>query len=157
MASRALIRTLRNSNSLISSVCNSISPLCQVPIQRRFLLIPSQQPEQRTLGEVVKALSGIIGGPSTYDPDLYNKMREELVDILPNSQSELPARRMLDSFDSAIIPLGSDYSLRDRYLTHHGGVRIGRLLEDMDIFAVHLGKVPSSHYYIMTPHILFSV
>ena len=26
-----------------------------------------------------------------------------------------------------------------RYSTIHGGVRIGRLLEDMDIFAVHLG------------------
>jgi hypothetical protein len=27
-----------------------------------------------------------------------------------------------------------------RYSTIHGGVRIGRLLEDMDIFAVHLGR-----------------
>jgi acyl-coenzyme A thioesterase 9 len=45
---------------------------------------------------------------------------------------------MLDSFDQAIIPLGSDRVLRDKYLTHLGGVRIGRLLEDMDIFAVHL-------------------
>jgi acyl-coenzyme A thioesterase 9 len=45
---------------------------------------------------------------------------------------------MLDSYDSAVIPLGSDVQLRDRYMTHLGGVRIGRLLEDMDIFAVHL-------------------
>ncbi len=28
-----------------------------------------------------------------------------------------------------------------RYSTIHGGVRIGRLLEDMDVFAVHLGKL----------------
>ena len=28
-----------------------------------------------------------------------------------------------------------------RYSTIHGGVRIGRLLEDMDIFAVHLGEI----------------
>ena len=27
---------------------------------------------------------------------------------------------------------------RDKYLTAQGGVRLGRLLEDMDIFAVHL-------------------
>ena len=47
---------------------------------------------------------------------------------------------MLDSYDMAVIPLGSDPKLRDRYLTLHGGVRIGRLLEDMDIFAVHLGS-----------------
>jgi len=106
--------------------------------QARSLLTPSDPPDHRTLAEVVSALSGIIGGPSTYDPDLYNKRRQELVDILPARQADLPARRMLDSYDSAIIPIGSDPSLRDRYLTHHGGVRIGRLLEDMDIFAVHL-------------------
>ena len=81
---------------------------------------------------------------------------------------------MIDSYDSAIIPLGSDAVLRDRseklpwkhfqankpkalqeksltnlynictcnfifrYLNPQGGVRIGRLLEDMDVFAVHL-------------------
>ena len=33
---------------------------------------------------------------------------------------------------------GSNKYVRDRYMTHVGGVRIGRLLEDMDIFAVHL-------------------
>ena len=51
---------------------------------------------------------------------------------------------MLDSYDMAVIPLGSDPKLRDRYLTLHGGVRIGRLLEDMDIFAVHLGSEEGS-------------
>ena len=78
---------------------------------------------------------------------------------------------MIDSYDSAIIPLGSDAVLRDRseklhaeilnhtnlkhfrtksllisynyvflfrYLNPQRGVRIGRLLEDMDVFAVHL-------------------
>ena len=29
--------------------------------------------------------------------------------------------------------------LTSRYSTIYGGVRIGRLLEDMDVFAVHLG------------------
>ena len=99
------------------------------------------------------------GGPSNYDPDLYNKKREELLKILPTDQSQLPPRRMIDSFDSAIIPIATDPSLRvnqlklkgriehnieiilqDRYLVADGGVRIGRLLEDMDIFAVHLGN-----------------
>ena len=67
---------------------------------------------------------------------------------MARSQAELPPRRMADSMDSASIPLGSDPQLRDRssilaitlprYLTVGGGVRIGRILEDMDIFAVHL-------------------
>ena len=33
-----------------------------------------------------------------------------------------------------------EITLQDRYLVADGGVRIGRLLEDMDIFAVHLGS-----------------
>jgi hypothetical protein len=36
--------------------------------------------------------------------------------------------------------LPTDRVLRDKYLTHLGGVRIGRLLEDMDIFAAHVVK-----------------
>ena len=148
MASRTLIRCLRASQCtkpLTNPNPVVVSSLCQTQnynqiYQSRGLLTPTTAPAHRTLAEVVRALSDIIGGPSNYDPELYNKMREELVDILPKSQSELPTRSMLDSYDSAIIPLGSDPSLRDRYLTHQGGVRIGRLLEDMDIFAVHLGR-----------------
>ena len=97
----------------------------------------------------------LLGGSSKYDPDLYNKKRAELLKILPTDQSQLPPRRMIDSFDSAVIPIASNPSLRvkkilhllflkyfvqDRYLVSDGGVRIGRLLEDMDIFAVHLGR-----------------
>ena len=67
----------------------------------------------------------VIGGPSTYDPEEYDRRRQELVKFVPNSQDELPPRRMIDSFDSAIIPLGSDERIRDRYATHLGGVRIG--------------------------------
>ena len=52
------------------------------------------------------------GGPSNYDPDLYNKKREELLKILPTDQSQLPPRRMIDSFDSAIIPIATDPALR---------------------------------------------
>lgn len=92
-----------------------------------------------TVAEVVQNLTEcVIGGPKTYDPELFHKQRESLMDQLPASQGELPPRRMLDSFDEAIIPLGTDAKLRDRYLTHFGGVRVGRLLEDMDVFAVHL-------------------
>jgi len=107
--------------------------------QRRWLLVPPSLPEEKTMQEVVHELTQqVIGGPNIYDPKKYVAMRGKLVDSLPSSQDELPARRMLDSYDMAVIPLGSDPKLRDRYLTIHGGVRIGRLLENMDIFAVHL-------------------
>ena len=67
----------------------------------------------------------VIGGPTTYDPQEYDRRRQELVKYVPASQDDLPPRKMIDSFDSAIIPLGSDKKIRDRYATHLGGVRIG--------------------------------
>ena len=53
-----------------------------------------------------------LGGPKNYDPNLYQKKREELLKILPTDQSQLPPRRMIDSYDSAIIPIASDPVLR---------------------------------------------
>lgn len=105
----------------------------------RNIIVPPNFKVERTIQQVVSALSfEVIGGPRYYDPAKYNKAREELLSILPKSQDELPPRKMSDSYDAAVIPIGSDRILRDRYSTIHGGVRIGRLLEDMDIFAVHL-------------------
>lgn len=43
---------------------------------------------------------------------------------------------MQDSFTSALIPLSSDEAIRDKYVTFLGSVRLGRLMEDMDLFAV---------------------
>jgi hypothetical protein len=40
-----------------------------------------------------------------------------------------------DSFASVIIPLKDDVLLQEKYVTFKGYVRLGRLLEDMDIFA----------------------
>jgi len=112
---------------------------CVQRMHARNLLTPSSLPPAQTAQEMIKSLTQtVIGGPRHYDPGVYTKQREELMAILPESQEELPPRRMLDSYDSAIIPLGSDPVLRDRYLNPQGGVRIGRLLEDMDVFSVHL-------------------
>ena len=82
--------------------------------------------ETKTISEVIEVLSmSVIGGPTTYDPQEYDRRRQELVKYVPASQDDLPPRKMIDSFDSAIIPLGSDKKIRDRYATHLGGVRIG--------------------------------
>lgn len=69
----------------------------------------------------------------------YNPMqhsREHLVQFTPQSIEELPSRTMQDSFTSAVIPLASDIALRDKYVGYLGNIRTGRLLEDMDLFAV---------------------
>jgi len=131
------------SSCSLSKICHRgwrhLLPPSVLRSQSRCLLTPATEIPYKTSTEVVRALTqNVIGGPSNYDPDLYNKKREELLKILPTEQAQLPPRRMIDSFDSAIIPIASDPSLKDRYLVADGGVRIGRLLEDMDIFAVHL-------------------
>lgn len=61
--------------------------------------------------------------------------RAHLLQYLPASQEELPPRSMQDSFMAALIPLSTDTDLQDKYITFLGHVRVGRLLEDMDIFA----------------------
>ena len=83
----------------------------------------------------------------------------------PNSVSLNYAKQNVlfvqDSFDSAIIPLGSDLSMREKYASFHNTVRVGRLLEDLDVFAVTLcykhilnpkqpKEIPSSPYSIVT-------
>lgn len=59
----------------------------------------------------------------------------KLLEFMPQSQEEIPSRTMKESFVSAYIPLKTDSQLRDRYLAASGQLRVGRLLEDVDIFA----------------------
>lgn len=64
------------------------------------------------------------------------KSREHLIPYEPKTVEDLPFRSMRDSFTSAIIPLSTDLAIRDKYVTFLGSVRLGRLMEDMDLFAV---------------------
>lgn len=78
-------------------------------------------------------LVNIMGIESGYKP--IPPSRSHLIQYLPSSQEELPPRSMKDSFMAALIPLSSDSVLQEKYITFLGHVRVGRLLEDMDIFA----------------------
>eukprot|EP00918_Siedleckia_nematoides_P020110 GHVU01042878.1.p1 GENE.GHVU01042878.1~~GHVU01042878.1.p1 ORF type:complete len:434 (+),score=29.76 GHVU01042878.1:167-1468(+) len=53
----------------------------------------------------------------------------------PTSQEGLLLKKMKDSLQSALIPLGSNEDLRRKYLNSHNLVRFGRILEDMDTMA----------------------
>lgn len=61
--------------------------------------------------------------------------REDLTKYLPKSQDEMIKRSMQDSYITAVIPLSENVALQEKYTTFLGSVRIGRLIEDMDIFA----------------------
>ncbi|XKL67252.1 hypothetical protein PGB90_010672 [Kerria lacca] len=78
----------------------------------------------------------IMGISRGYQPLSFSQNRNHLLQFLPSSQDELPVRSMQDSFEDAIIPLSTDFDLQDKYITYLGYIRLGRIMEDMDFFAV---------------------
>lgn len=87
-----------------------------------------------TMADVKAKVMKLMGIKAGYNPISHN--REYLLEYTPKSPEQIPPRSMQDSFSSAIIPLGSDIHLREKYIGFLGRLRIGRLLEDMDLFAV---------------------
>ncbi|XP_037088667.1 acyl-coenzyme A thioesterase 9, mitochondrial-like isoform X2 [Pollicipes pollicipes] len=100
---------------------------------------------RQTVQDVIARLESLTGAQTSFAPQ-QSSDRAALERILPRSQDELPARRMSDSYDEAFIPLGSDLKLRDKYINYMGGVRSGRLMEDIDVFAVWL-----CYRYVLNP------
>lgn len=49
--------------------------------------------------------------------------RGSLLSMLAKSQSDLPPKRMKDSYLEVHLPLGSEPQLREKYLTFHNTVR----------------------------------
>lgn len=62
------------------------------------------------------------------------KSRTHLLQYHPKKE-QLPARRMQDSYTRATLPLGVDEMAREHYINHLGRVRMGRLMEELDMFA----------------------
>ncbi|XP_030370149.1 acyl-coenzyme A thioesterase 9, mitochondrial [Scaptodrosophila lebanonensis] len=88
-----------------------------------------------TLAEVVEKIRKQIGVELGYHT--IPKSREHLLKHQPKPES-LPPRSMKDSFTTVILPLNSDEGIRERYINHLGRVRLGRVMEELDMFAVWL-------------------
>lgn len=71
-----------------------------------------------------------------------------MASYLAKSQSDLPSRKLYDSYDEAIIPLSTDLEFREAYHNALHRVRFGRLLEDLDTFAGVLECLESFVYAI---------
>ncbi|KAG0696706.1 Acyl-coenzyme A thioesterase 10, mitochondrial [Chionoecetes opilio] len=110
-------------------------PSLSAPRTRRLHGVGGDDTPTKTVKEVICSLTSKVGATHSFSDTVD---RSHLLKLLPLSQEELPARTMRDSWDSAIIPLGSEERLREKYVTFMGGVRVGRLLEDLDVFAVWL-------------------
>ena len=61
--------------------------------------------------------------PSCRDHQQALADRLSLSNQLAGSQDELPVRRMKDSYIEVHLPLGTDPTLREKYLNYHKGVR----------------------------------
>lgn len=76
-----------------------------------------------TMNDVKLKIMEKMGLTAAYNP--ISHAREDLVELTPKSADELPPRSMQDSFTSAIIPLGTDIVLRDKYNGFLNNVRLG--------------------------------
>ncbi|KAG4075120.1 hypothetical protein HA402_004159 [Bradysia odoriphaga] len=99
-----------------------------------------------TINEVKSQIVKKLGIESNYSPLV--RSREHLLAYEPKTVADIPPRSMQDSFTSAIIPLSTDKVLQDKYVTFLGHVRLGRLMEDMDLFAVWV-----MHQHVKMPNL----
>jgi len=80
-----------------------------------------------------KQLEEIVGSSKAFSDGLAN--REQLLNNLPKSQNELVAKSMKEGLQVAWLKL-SVPAVREKHVNIMTNVRIGRILEDLDIFAV---------------------
>uniref|UniRef100_A0A023G8K4 Putative acyl-coa thioesterase n=1 Tax=Amblyomma triste TaxID=251400 RepID=A0A023G8K4_AMBTT len=97
----------------------------------------------KSMPEVMEALKSYVG----YVGDVKGAHEK-----LPKNQEELPTRSMLDSYDECIIPISTSLTTQKSHTSGQGFVRFGRILEDMDEFAVWL-----SYRHLQYPGLSFGV
>ena len=59
-----------------------------------------------------------------------------------SQKKSLPARKTADSEINKVMPFSKDKELRERYINFFGALRLGKLLEDLDLIA---GQVAYKH------------
>lgn len=145
------------SNLLRNTSCQQWNP---GEMQQRSLVMDLQEPTTTVYDVRQKLLKHM--GIEHRGYQRFKYQRDHLLDLLPKSQKDLPVRKMQDSFDSALIPLGKDLALQERYISFLGHIRTGRLMEDLDIFAVWLThrhlKLPNAEIEDQpTPYVIVTV
>ncbi|XP_046549228.1 LOW QUALITY PROTEIN: acyl-coenzyme A thioesterase 9, mitochondrial-like [Haliotis rubra] len=95
-------------------------------------------PPIMTIREARSILLKMVGTSTDYGPSCV-----PTVSRVRKSQDELADRGMKDSYWEAIIPLETDLTVRERYITFQKGIRFGRIMEDLDTLA---GCICYTHY-----------
>lgn len=102
----------------------------------RRLIESAEEKQVLTIKQTREKLKELVGAQQHWrspEPVIQAELRTV------ESQDELPARRMCDSYREAVIPLGSDPKITEKYINFYKGIRFGRILEDLDTFAVAIG------------------
>ncbi|KAI9579373.1 acyl-coenzyme A thioesterase 9, mitochondrial-like isoform 1-T4 [Glossina fuscipes fuscipes] len=102
-------------------------------IFKRLLLKNVEPVNSGTMAEVKEKLSKLLGAGSLDSAE--PRKREHLLKYTPKREDLVP-RSVKDSYVMASIPLRTDKVMQQRYVSNVGTVRYGRLMEDMDLFAV---------------------
>ncbi|OWA54968.1 hypothetical protein BV898_19355 [Hypsibius exemplaris] len=74
--------------------------------------------EIHTMKAMCELLQRLVGASAAYGDA---KVDRQFVEPLPKSQLDLPAKRLYDSYDEALIPLRNDPGIREEYynVAHH--------------------------------------
>lgn len=118
--------------------CHHHKTLVTLPCSNRHY---TQSNKIQTIQQARESLKELVGARLVWRPDVQDETKE--TNII-TSQSDLPIRTMSDSYSEAIIPVGTDEVLREKYINFSGGIRFGRILEDLDTFGVLISYLHST-------------
>ncbi|BFF95114.1 acyl-coenzyme A thioesterase 9 mitochondrial [Drosophila madeirensis] len=99
----------------------------------QYLHLDSADHSSGTMAEISEKIKKQVGVEPGYHT--IPKCRAGLLKYHPKLE-DLPERSMKDSYRTAILPLGSDERVREHHVNHLGMVRRGRLVEELDMFAI---------------------
>ncbi|XP_038066787.1 acyl-coenzyme A thioesterase 9, mitochondrial-like [Patiria miniata] len=97
-----------------------------------------------TIRRVRKQLQELIGTQKVWSEQQQD--RSGLFSQLAQRQEDLEERCMTDSYQEAVIPLGVDPRCQEKYLNFFKTVRIGKIMEDLDTFAVWISYQHNRDY-----------
>ena len=102
-------------------------------------------------------VSSIVSSARTGITAKLWQMRYEMQKFKNNAtelQTKTVTKAPKDSFLKVDLPVASDPQVRDNYLNFRGGIRFGKLLEDIDAFAgnMHLCAVFAATLHLCRQH-----
>ncbi|KAH3804877.1 hypothetical protein DPMN_133169 [Dreissena polymorpha] len=109
-------------------------------VLRRTLTSKYSNGETLTIQETREKLKLLVGGAQT---TWGSSTADSHVAPIATSQDDIPPRTMAHSFRKVIIPLGTNPMLKEKYINFYQGIRFGRILEDLDTFAVDISYAHS--------------